>query len=455
MAAYEGWRLGIAFASLPDDPAPVYDDVTSLVQGTVTTESGQTSETQGDTGSLAAALENADQRFTPGNRVGVHYPNVKSARRVELVDAIGELDVPLFAGWLEFPEIPSWAKSSTDAPLSQPLTITAVDRLAHLGRQRFLSTLGAHILYAGRDTLAGFWPLTELRRYTSYRYGGVNPLSVDHSRDTASTATSAAVITDGGGDPVIADDVNTLRLEPNINNSLVADSAYLTGEIQAVVGATVAAQFWVYFEDVSTSDVSWSWGGPNGSMAYFRQAGDWCLSFDAGVTSYNTTSAPALPTYKWCLVTLKVTLPSGFCELWIDDDTPATGTLSGGAIPSSINLDEVQTLGSGMQGNLAYLQLHAGDYTYTQHLAQVEMGRTGLEGQTTGARIRTLFAYAGLADSELTRIDPGVAVLQRAALAGASPTDAMAVAVETEQGDLWVAGDGTPVFADRIRRYNV
>lgn len=453
MAANERWRVRVSFVSSPDDPDPVYVDVTADVEDLVTTQIGETAETSGDTGSVGLQLSNVDQRYTPGNVLGPYHP-IKADRRIVIDETIDDQVVELFNGWVSFPEIPAWTQSSPDAPRTQVITLTAVDRLVRTARQRMISTLGEFILHAGAGTLTGFWPLTAMRRFRAHRTGV--DLAEQLARDTTATATGRPTATDGGGDPVTGDDVATLRLVPNIVGSAAAVSAYPGGAVGLMGGETVTMQWWVYWEDTHTSDVHWRMDFPDvsRSMGFYRISGNWTFDVSVPPVSFAVSSLDPLPTYKWCLVGLHVEMATGLCEMWVDREVWASGTLSGGVIPAAMSLEEVY-LGAGMQGNLAYLQIHVGAYTRAQHIAQYEAGLTGLEGQTTGERVRTLLEYGGVAGPDLTRIDRGVSLMRRAALAGRSPIAAAAEAVETEQGDLYAAGDGRPVFADRIRRYNV
>lgn len=454
MAANESWLVEIAFASQPDAAIQIYTDVTTRVdtaKSLIVIAQGDTAETT-DEGSLTLVLNNSDQAFTPGNTLSPYYPNMKSARRIRVTEVIGSYRFVLFTGYIEFPDITAWTASTASAPRDQQITFTATDRMTRLANARpFLSTLGEHIAYSG--TPAAYWPLVGTI--------GVNPATTTQAPLTVTTvyanvdATANAAATAGGGSSITADDIATFRLAPNIVGSVFAIDKYLRGPITpiSITSSTFTAVWWMYVEDVAGPGGLWNF--QNSTLEYLQLAGGSTVMLQAAAgPTFVNIAAQNIPTYKWTLVALRMTLPSGLVELWIDDDAPTTGTLGGGVVPSTVSFDDV-FFANNMQGNIAYLQVYTGDYTREQFLAQYHMGLEGLEYQTTGQRIRTVLAYAGVPAMDMNRVDRGVSVMQRASLAGKTPATLLTEASDTERGSLYVAGDGQMVFADRKRLYNI
>jgi hypothetical protein len=147
-------------------------------------------------------------------------------------------------------------------------------------------------------------------------------------------------------------------------------------------------------------------------------------------------------------------------EMWIDR-TRYVGSLSGSP-PTSFSLKDATSGLYGWQGGWGQLQIYIGDasdFTFSDYLAQIDHATNGLTGglrwQRTDERIRQLLRYAGLADSQMN-LDHGVAYMPRASLAGTTLQSQLDLAVATEQGRLFVAGDGTVQFHNRITtRYNL
>lgn len=453
MAANESWIVEIEFVR------GIWTDVTRYVdtaKSNIFIQQGDTAETT-DEGSATFTLNNSDQRFTPGNVLGANYPNVKSGCRIRVREVIGSYNFGLFSGYIEWPEIQAWTASTASAPRDQQITINAVDRMTRLANARpFLSTLGEHILYRGGTRLSGYWPLLASQGYNPYGPAQLPfiPFRQRASSPVVPTGEPAIGFT---GSAIDADDVATLRLEPNVVGTDVAVDTHTYGLITpvTVTNNTFTISFWVYLEDVSTANLYWNAGDTVGAtlLRLSRVGGAWGVEAGAGpVSSFATVNA--LPTYKWTLVSIRMTLPSGLIEYWVNEATPVTVTMSGGVVPSTATFP-VYELGVGMQGNLAHAQLYVGDFTRQHHLDQYQMGLTGLEYQTTGQRIRTVMAYAGVLSTDLTRVDQGVSVMQVASLAGKTPATAAAEASDTERGSLYAAGDGQIVFAGRQRLLNI
>jgi hypothetical protein len=130
-----------------------------------------------------------------------------------------------------------------------------------------------------------------------------------------------------------------------------------------------------------------------------------------------------------------------------------------GTMPSSMLLLSA-IVGDAYAGSLGHIQIYdaastsTGDHTVAAHQAQYSLGITGMAGQTTGQRIAILARYAGIPITDLSYVDPGIAYMQSATLAGQTPLAEMAVAETTEQGRLRTNGQGLLVFDPRTRRYN-
>jgi hypothetical protein len=182
--------------------------------------------------------------------------------------------------------------------------------------------------------------------------------------------------------------------------------------------------------------------------------GGWDLSVTniSGSASITITTRVA-KSHQWQLVTAWLDNATGNFGLWVDRNVD-TSVVAAGASGTWTYFQAVASYASVAVG---HVQIYSGTpavFTNAMHLAQYQTGLTGLERQTTGERIATIASYAGVRGGEMN-IDTGTSVMQRAALAGQTPLDAMRDAERTEQGLLYVDGSGTLTFKDRRSLYNI
>ncbi len=128
-------KVEIAFATDPDAVTPTWTDVTAYVWaaagGQIAITRGRTDQTSQITPSqLSLTLDNHDGRFTAGYTSGAYYPNVVLGKRIRVSTNTGAGFVPRFDGYVNAWPV-QWAPSGRWAEAQ----ITAVDRLARLGRQ--------------------------------------------------------------------------------------------------------------------------------------------------------------------------------------------------------------------------------------------------------------------------------------------------------------------------------
>jgi len=468
--AYEKWVVEIEFVS------GTWTDVTARVDtagNPFEVVQGDTAETT-DEGSMELTLNNSDQAFTPGNVNSTYYPNVKAGKRIRVREVLPSLSaiIDVFTGYIEFPEIEAWTASTTSAPRDQQITITAVDRITWLSRARpFISTLAEQIRYAAGSQLMAHYPLNDDQGAVSaanvtdtFR----EPLVKKVSSPTTAGGGSGGVepsLTFGSGTPLLGDDVASATGVPAVNAGILYSSVYAEARFASPIpqasGETIALVFWCTYDGTTIDGLVPATIRNNDDtslqqdMLLYYTAGAWTARWGPPSSTPTTLAVSGPQAAKPTLIALRLTLPSGLCEYWRDVDTPATTTL-GGSIPTSATWSSLAVMGQ-WAGTLGHVQVHVGVDAYPRaaHLAQFQAGWTGLERQYPGQRIETLANYAGIPANELNRVDPGVAVMQNASLAGKTPLTAMTEAADTERGSLYAAGTGELVFADRRRLYNI
>ena len=133
-------------AGNPDDPFPVWQDITTFVRtedNPLRITRGRQSELdQVQPSQLTCDLDNTDNRFTFGYTGGPYGSTWTPARKVRYSETIAGRTFVHFTGWIEFPDINDWR------PIGyQTVQLTCTDRLTRLSRGRqFVSTLAEHIL---------------------------------------------------------------------------------------------------------------------------------------------------------------------------------------------------------------------------------------------------------------------------------------------------------------------
>lgn len=461
--AYQNWKVEIAFASQPDAVVQTYTDVTAYVDGVIEVTAGETANASDPGNTCSFQLQNADQRFTPGNVLSPYYPNIKSARKVRITETIADQLVEVFTGYIQFPSIEQWVESNSTEPRTQTITITAVDQLARLARSRsFVSALAEHIVYVGGSDLKGYWPMTE----ETEPFGGIGPIAdeLDMRRSSSGTTVGARGIVqtqtglapDGGessGARMISQPAGAAAGHGFIQT-------YLPSSFAPAIGASdaVAVVFWFALApSMSTNTMGFHqvvlFNSQSASLSLERNitTGQWTLT-STGLTG--SISAGFVGNEALLPIGVYVKESTGVMELWTGAVRQTT-TLTGAPIGAGSFF--WGGLGYQIDYDLSHLQIYVGtSFGYTQYLEQINQAAAPLDQQLTGARINTILDYAGYPRGDAFRnIDPGMSVMQPATLAGLNPKDAIDMAVETEQGRFYAAGGGRTTFADRKRLYDI
>lgn len=472
------WENRIIFevsSADPDAVTPVWVNLTARIRDQIqqpTLETGRQNDLdQAEPGKLELLLDNSDNALTYGNTASAYAAWWGPGRKCRLRETVAGVTSTLFTGYLQMP-----TEVLITAGIEQRVAITALDRLGRLASDEpFISTLGAGILASSNLVL--YYPLNDasLPFLPAVGAGNLEMRKLVSATAPYSIPTGMVTPNQVAGPP--GDDGTFPRLAPayydpptpvagtsaqpfgtaNINvhvssGETIAVSAWINPlqQIPALAGGLQNSNFLIITEDASAPA---SIGAH--SIAFSDQV-------DAVATAYATeganlataSAAGVYPREVWRLITARLTIPSGAFTLWIGSDVVASGTLVGAPTSYDFLLFHI---GQTFFGSMAHLQVRVGvgAFPYSEHVAQAAIGMTGLERQTTGDRIRTIAQYAGIPAAELTQIDTGTSVMQRATLAGKNPLTAMRDAERTEQGLLYADGSGNLVFKDRASLYNI
>lgn len=424
--------------------------------------------------SATIAVDNTTGNHTPGRAAATAPLNLGS--QVRYRETIGRRTFDLFAGALEQPVatmgmLPNGAGDTVQA--------TAID---WLGQQRgntrkFISNLSEWIRYHGGDTLVGYWPMTETRKpfLPVVDTGNAPPVSYDIfsssqepvAGDTAITAASttmplgedARIPTIGGALTSAGTPAYSYHLGIDYPSSATPPSIG-AGEVFTVVAWVFPTMFTGALQELLHVSVFESPGGFSDEISIFKDASTNRLYAESLVGSLTgTINASGMKTGRPYPVAIRWGASPAVFEVWIDR-TRYTGSLSGSG-PTGATLSTIDSGAFSSQGGFGQLQVYAGPataWTFEDFLAQIDHATNGLTGglrwQRTDERLRQLLRYAGLTDAQMD-LDPGVAYMPRASLAGTNLADQISRVVATEQGRVFVGGDGNVRFHNRVTaRYN-
>jgi len=473
-----GSTITVKASSASPDADPVWVDLSDYVtfrEGDLQTDTGQQTDLDETAEPSVARLawRNDNHEFT--DSAGL-FPWFKEARRVRVEETIGAQTFCLFDGYLGPPTQVPLVDTSAAPPVAFLTTAaTAADRLSRLRNSRaFISTLTEYVRNAGRATLQSYWPLLDPAGSSTFTnvVGDAAPMSaagvsVEPALTTA-LFTESEFITPAVGPVAFTDDRSPVQFAVDLGTSGGVLNATrwrtLKGSPSITCNTnTVTLVFWVY-PDVTRSLVPAGFS-PCGLTNFNTQhtAGtqaDIELFCDSTGTTWTADfyvngafvdlTPPALRTNAWNLVSLSMTLPSGDCTAYVHNMGSVSGNIAGA--PASATFTQIFA-GARTEGSVSHVQVYLGPYTQATHDAQLAAALTGLQRQTTGERVNTILDYANV-PAAIRDVDPGVAVMSTASLAGKDPLTLLEEARRTERGRLFMA-DGRLKFHDRRRVFNV
>lgn len=376
----------------------------------------------------------------------------------------------LFDGFIEMPQETAVTQVVGDTDSDVTVTLTAVDILGRAQRARTLiSTAAERILANGADALEAYWPLvdTDGPFARSASIAVIQPdlrPRVTPGHETLVTASLTFGVVEGlpGDDGLryplwtqYLDGINTVgnrSLHPvtSINGFGLTSGAVLTVAVWAKLAATAGA------DDQNVLSIAENSLSPGPLMSIRRDTstGSWMVLLTYNGVNFLSLYGPNAAVDTWTHFAVRVRTSPNLQEFWVDE--AVSSNTAPGAFGTSQTFDLIE-VGAPWGGSIAHVQVYLGDedsYTHDEHLAQSQLIRQGLARQPGGDRINDLADYIGV-PAGYRDIDPGVAIMRPANLAGRRPTDALNEAVTTEQGRLLVTGGGRLTFHDRRRLYNI
>lgn len=411
---------------------------------------------------LTVVLNNSDGALTFGNPSSPYAAWWAPGLRCRFRERVGTYTLDAYTGFIQVPD-----EESIQADTEQRVRINAIDLLGILRTGgTFVSTVAAHVAGSGNGALVGYWPLVDPAEPFADAIGSTIVRTFTQGSSTVPLEQFPAGLPQQGA-LLPGDDVAPLLLRPGLNAGVLAgqQAAAVSGwppYPALAAGQVLTAVAWINAKADYPTSGSWAamtlthLDGVVDVQKVDDVGGDYFrITSPLGSLTGNVsgTAGSAAATDRYYIIGMRFGFTPNVLELWVDDQV-YTATLAGSyAGPGAITALQVAPIGSA-----AHLQLYIGDssdWDRDDFLAQREVGLLGLDRQTTGARIRTLAKYSGLTEAELSKVDPGTAVMSPARLAGLDAATAMQQAEETERGLLTVDSSGLLTFLDRRRLYNI
>lgn len=468
----------VALDSDPDDPSPVWTDLTALgrihygeggqpVRVVVGRQDEQAEVKPTEQG---WAAKNHDNAFTPRNAASAYYQKWEHGRRCQVRETVDGDTFDLGTGFLSMPKM-----GIVDPRSSQAVAVTAVDWMGRLeDAPDFEGTLAEYIRSTDED-LVEWFALTEPERpFISTLTDAVGRLKVFGFFDEPVPKEPEELLRNAAADGPPGDDQRYAYWDPAADEEGDAflGQARLDFDLNIPVGTNqvVACSFWVR-TDTPTFTVDPGAAGPP-TVVYLDLFGagpaftgfsivDSAFS-DAVIATFGGEPGVSVQVEKpgrlerdlWRLITARMDYGSGVCDLWIGADRAYTGTLASSPVADTLTTLE---LGQGHTGAMGHVQIRVGDsstWTRDDHIAQHRHGYLGLQRQTVGNRIVTLAGYAGVPATEVDISSAASTPMQVARLASVNPATAIRAAATTGQDLVLTNGAGQITVVPRSQRYN-
>lgn len=454
-----GSTVTVEVSSAAPDADPVWVDISNSVSfrdGQLAVGTGRQTDLTGDDPSqLTLAIRDDDHAYATGTLI-------RQARRIRLREHFGLHTIDLIDAYIQVPTttVPMDLADGSQAEIT--LSVSAVDKLARLrSARKFVSTLGAHVLWSAGSGLKGWWPVTG----PESGIDSIGPLTVSPHYEVSLAGQPQVSYGGMAGPP--GDDGSYVTMTPVVisNSSIVNFQALScqTFDIPLTGAECVLVAFWVR-HDVTRMDV--------GRLMVASATGFvppyWLIDMDYQLNVYQfTVDLPGVggglgpiamgpvKTDSWQFVGMRLTAATNLWEFWIDDQV--FSGIPGTTIAPSGSLQQIWLYPLSANHSYAHAQIIVGTDAQTNHAAflkQREVGLFGLEGQLTGERVNTILDYAGV-PAGARDIDPGTSRMSIAQLAGKDPLAALEEARATELGRLFMSGSGRATFYDRQRNYNI
>lgn len=448
-------KIEIAFTTQPNDPSPVYIDVTAFVDltaGVVITRGRLDEFGAVQPGTASFTLNNTDGRFTQGYTGGANYPNVKIRRKVRISRTAATTGATVYYAFTGY--IDEWPTEWPGGLAYSEAKVTAVDRFKRLGTGAELRSLVEEEI--GYDGPAFYYTLGEP---TGAVIAGDTSTSTLNSPLAIVHSGTGGAATFGAGTGPATDSSPAIVFAP-------VDYSNGKGLAGAVVGPTPTVS--VLFECcVNTSSTT------DGLYAGFDVT-------QAGVTHNiflgQFLNKPVIEIDSAPVVTGATNINDGRTH-----HLAATYDITGNTTTLYVDGVSVGSAAGGTMFAVAANKVYVGGYPPTQFssgryiaatmahvaytaglalaslparvVAHAQAALVGFVGERSDQRVARIARYAGIPTAEQS-LEVGLSTsIGLVDITGAPPVQAMQDIATTESGVIQMDGQGRLQFQSRSHRY--
>lgn len=459
-------KVEIAFSTAPDNPSPVWVDVTQWtrsIDGITITRGRQDEFSQIQPSNVGLTLINRDGRFTPGNAASPYYPNVKKGRRIRVSVTDNAVTYRRFVGFVD-----EWPVTWTDASAKvSDVRISASSRMARLGRAREMkSVIGEEILYDGPRAYypfgetAGSVRAGDISTYqripmTARLYGNPNVgagiyfgVATGPGTDDQTAARFDSVPNAGGfyfsseffAAPIVTSADTVIAMECFF---LVSALGLNYQEIMKLSGVSSFEMSDIYLSgsDNKIKAEGWDANSLNGTF----------LSSVSGINANQTYHVMVTESISGGSLTANMYLDGVLQDTQVAASRPAFNDrmrlTAGGSFDTTNGL---------LDGVMAHVAVYSGaTLPSAARIAEhSRAGKTGFSGESSDARISRLARLAGVPAAEVATETGMSTSMAKQSTTGKTAIVAMQDVAATEGGVLFDARDGTLTLHARSHRYN-
>jgi hypothetical protein len=446
-----GVTVEAAFGYDPDDPAPVWTDISDYVRGFNTRRGRKREIDRVTAGSCTMLLDDRDRRFEAGYTGGTYGSNVVPMVPIRILTTRNAVTYPVFYGFAD-----EWVPSLDPRfPRDAVTMLRATDGFKVLGIVTAPESVYAYEVVQDQphnwyrfDELTG----SKMVDRSGNLYDGlyVNEVEFDKTRGLNEYSKSGAMEFDGAGDRAIVQQAAARVVPP-----LTVEVLFTTPPVMpATLYLTLARQGAGLSHYVAS-------GGAGTGQAWALRLTPATDTAPARLTA-EYGGAAANPRHSaWALAP-----GTRYLATWTTATTGSNGTLymngvdtatSGGG---NANLTAVAgicvagiaapgtPLEGTWQGKICEVVLYADDLSAARVLAHATAVSAPWSGDLTGARITRLLDMAGWSASQRD-LDAGMSLCGPATLDSRPVISLLWDVVDYEAGNMFMARDGDLTFLDR------
>lgn len=448
-------------------------DITEHVQSGVTAVHGrQTVLQQAGPASLTFTLLDPDHRYIPGQ--GAYAAWWDQGALVQWTELVDGVTISHYQGYVQMPAPQMmWGElkgDGTESAHESYVDVSCVDYLTWLDRQGALTSTLATFL-VGRAYVSGLFPSTKakwglLRLWTMGGAGSRQAELTAQGPSLFNPRPLPGAVTPQAGDPLPGDDLSPVlfALLPASNYGGVPIDSVLTTESESIVwplvtnGALTVA-FWVdYVGDfpagltVRPVEIT-SGAGDYVRVSYDGASHKWVAEASVNGATVTASLGPT-PTDKWQMIAVQLRYSGGTAlRLWVDSGVTTTSSWTGS--PGTTVTFTAVTVGRGMSGAVAYVQVYVGDrtgFSDSEYRVQLDAGLNGFDRQLAGDRYGVLTRDVRGFSEGFALGDP-TTLMSPARWAGKSRAAALQDVATAEGGQIFCGPDGPVSARNRAYRY--